>query len=254
MASTLTPPQVIAQPFATGGDKATIPEISGAAGVASLNEGLPPECSLPIASGGAYTRRTDINGLGYLATSLNFFLQNGGVFEFDSNVATAIGGYPTGARLNTTIGGRTVLVRSLVDNNSLDPATNLDGVNWAVDVYTDTEYVALTGGTVNLTQTAIGTYTYNLSGFTSLATIDTNEIRTIHIKCDMRDSGITDAVFATYPDGTEIEISAIDGGPAGKTSVNIVDLPVKNSQSSSFDIRISGDGSFAIFGATQRTY
>ena len=131
MATTLDKPQVIAQPFANAGDRATIPETSAVPGVASFTEGIPPECSLPIVGGGAYTRRTDINGLGYLATSLLYFLQNGGVFTYDANVATAIGGYPAGARLLTTIGGKTIRVISLVDNNSLNPATNLDGVNWA---------------------------------------------------------------------------------------------------------------------------
>lgn len=136
MATTLTNPQAIAQPWATGGDKATLPETSSSAGVASLNEGIPFECSLPISGGGAYVRRTDVNALGYLTTSLNFFLQNGGSFTYDAGVATAIGGYPAGAILRyTDSDGNVSIVRSMINNNTnnfvTDP-TKIDGTNWEI--------------------------------------------------------------------------------------------------------------------------
>lgn len=145
MATTLTFPQAIGQPFATGGDKATLPETAGAAGVASLNKGIPAECSLPIGSGGAYARRTDINGLGYLTTSFQYFMQNGGVMAFNADVSTAIGGYPTGARLWASLNGITTIVRSTADNNTTNPISGSSpnqtlAAGWVMDL-PNTTYV-----------------------------------------------------------------------------------------------------------------
>lgn len=138
MATSLTAPQVIAQPFAASGDKTTLPETTATAGSASLSAGIPPECSLPIGSGGSYIKRTDLNGLGNLATSLNFYMQNGGQFTFSDSVALAIGGYPAGAILRYTDGsGNVSFLQSMKNSNSDNFITTpafIDGVSWAVAI------------------------------------------------------------------------------------------------------------------------
>lgn len=135
MASSFITPQVIASPFAWSGDKATLPaDDTSGTGVASIKQGIPSECSQDLTASGKSVRRSDVNALGYLATSTQFFLQNGGSFTFDADVATAIGGYPAGALLwYTNALGETNVVKSLINNNSYNFVTTpsyIDGVNW----------------------------------------------------------------------------------------------------------------------------
>jgi len=140
MATTLTIPTVIGQPFANTGDKGTIPESTSSLGVASLAAGFPVECSKAIGAGGAYPRRSDMNALGNLATSLNFFMQNGGTYTFDADVSNAIGGYPAGAKLWATVNGGSAMVESLKDNNEDDfvstPAFIGNGTSWQICFWT----------------------------------------------------------------------------------------------------------------------
>ena len=138
MATTNTPPQVIDQPFANGSTPADIPSSPTGTNQASLTEGVPAVCSQPLDTTGLPVKRTDFNNLGYLATSNNFFIQNGGFVTFVQAVSTAIGGYPLGAKLWATIGGESALVRSLKINNNdnfvTTPSFIGNGTSWAVDV------------------------------------------------------------------------------------------------------------------------
>lgn len=136
MATSLTAPQVLKFPFANGTSPSSVPVDPTGTNAASLTEGIPPVCSTPLGTGGLPVRRADFNNLGYLATSLNYFLQNGGSFTYDAAVATAIGGYPAGAILRYTDGnGNVSIVRSVINNNSYnfvtDP-TKIDGAKWEI--------------------------------------------------------------------------------------------------------------------------
>ena len=136
MASTNLPPEAISQPYANNGDK-SFPIAASDVGTnaASIEMGIPAVCSEPLDTTGLPVRRTDFNALGYLTTSLNYFMQNGGSFTFDASVSSAIGGYPLGAKLWAEVGGISVLVKSLKNNNEdnfvTTPAYINDGTSWA---------------------------------------------------------------------------------------------------------------------------
>ncbi len=135
MASNLEKPGALLKPFASQGDKNTIPVDATGTQAASLQEGFPPITSTPISQGGIPPERKDFNGLGYLLSNLYFYLQNGGQFTFDKDVSDAIGGYPEGAILNftDTLTGDSYRVRSLIPNNThnfnINPAY-IDDQKW----------------------------------------------------------------------------------------------------------------------------
>jgi len=135
-----------------------------------------------------------------------------------------------------------------------------DAIQAAVDA-DDMEYVAITGGTVNPTQSAQNSYVYNLSDFTGGAGLDTDQIRTLHIACTIDASGNTAEIYATYPDLTEYSIARLKGAGAGTDAgLNLVaDIPINKTQAESgsitLRIRLESDesASFTIIGASQRT-
>jgi len=132
---TLSNPPTLEMPFAEQGDKNTIPVQATGTNGASLTEGFPEITMKPRDQGGLPPSGRDMNGLGYLLSSLYFHLQNGGQFTFNSDVSTAIGGYPLGAILSytDTNTGLVYLVRSLVANNTYDFNDNpsyIDDVHW----------------------------------------------------------------------------------------------------------------------------
>lgn len=111
---------VIPQPWANGGQHASIPDAATGTNRASFTEGWGVITSTPIDDGGVPPNRLDFNGLGYLATAVAYFLQNGGFYTFNSEVSTKIGGYPKGAilwRLDGS-GNPWCMVESLVNNNT----------------------------------------------------------------------------------------------------------------------------------------
>lgn len=135
MVNNLTRPPVLSKPFASQGDKTTLPVDATGTQAASLQEGFPIITSTPITQGGIPPQRTDFNGLGFLTTSHNYYAQNGGTFTFDQSVSDAIGGYPEGAVLWGTQGDSPILVKSLIGNNTFNFVTNpeyLDEEHWSV--------------------------------------------------------------------------------------------------------------------------
>lgn len=118
----LTQPELLLKPFCSSGNKNTLPDVNTDAlnpqkadltnGFPAITEGSPDDGKIP-------PERKDFNGLGYLTTSYDFFYQAGGTFTFSSTIATAIGGYPKGAKLwYKNADGVCMILESAKENNS----------------------------------------------------------------------------------------------------------------------------------------
>lgn len=93
-------------------------------GWASLPDGFPPLNFLPIGSGGVPPFGQDMNGILNQITLWSRWQNAGGMVEFDSTFATAVGGYPQGAVLRAvTLNG---FWYSLRDDNASNPDTSLN--------------------------------------------------------------------------------------------------------------------------------
>ena len=80
-------PTRIPEPFAGSGTKNIIPTTNStpsASQAASWASGFPPECSQPISAGGCPVPRNDFNGIVNALSQHLSFLQDGGVWEWDS--------------------------------------------------------------------------------------------------------------------------------------------------------------------------
>jgi len=118
----LTQPILLLKPFADEGDRNSIPvENTDAQNpqLADLTNGFPQITSEDPDDGGLPPERKDINGLGYLTTTYDYFYQAGGTFTFNQTISNAIGGYPLGARLwYVDNNGLASILRSTVGNNT----------------------------------------------------------------------------------------------------------------------------------------
>lgn len=99
-------------------------------GAASLTDGFPPLCSLPVGAGGVPPFMQDANGILKQITQWNRWAAAGGAFAlpWNSTFATAIGGYPQGALVQSA----TAAFGLWWLNNTDDNATNPDagGAGW----------------------------------------------------------------------------------------------------------------------------
>lgn len=106
----------------------TASQIGINAGFASLTDGFPPLNFQPVAAGGIPPFGQDFNGLLNQVTKWNQWQSAGGAISFDGAFAAAIGGYPLGAVLaSTVVLGNYWL--STVDNNLTDPDSS-SAANW----------------------------------------------------------------------------------------------------------------------------
>lgn len=115
---------------ASGGFIRAVPQASQIGvsnGAASLTDGFPPNCFLPIASGGSWPFAQDFNGILKQITQWARWYSAGGAIPYDATFQAAIGGYPKGAIVGSaTIFGN--LWMSLVGNNTSNPDTG--GAGW----------------------------------------------------------------------------------------------------------------------------
>lgn len=127
-------PLAIGTPIAVNGDKNIPNQTATGTDTSSINAGFLPITSEPLDDGGVAPERTDFNGMFYLSTDQRVFLQNGGVITYNTDVATAIGGYPQDAVLGyIDTSGNFGFVKSLINNNQYDFVTNpsyIDGSHW----------------------------------------------------------------------------------------------------------------------------
>jgi hypothetical protein len=98
-------------------------------GAASLTDGFPPDTFSPIAAGGVPPFGQDFNGLLNQITLWNQWQSAGGPIIYDGTFATAIGGYPKGAMVQSAVTVGLFFI-SLVDSNSTNPDSG--GTNWIV--------------------------------------------------------------------------------------------------------------------------
>lgn len=135
-------PSKFSIPFANsagGGFTRPIPtasQIGIQAGAASLTDGFPPVCFLPIGTGGTPPWGADFNGILNQITAWNQWQQAGAPIPYDNTFSGQIGGYPRGAVVPSAITFGNYWL-STVDNNTSNPDTG--GSGW--------QAVSLNGGT-----------------------------------------------------------------------------------------------------------
>lgn len=98
-----------------------MPESPTGSNAASIEQGFPPETMTSELAGGKPPLGQDMNGFLFLLSSHLVYLQSGLPYLFDSDVATALGGYPIGSILGMADGSGIWL--NLVANNTTDPDT-----------------------------------------------------------------------------------------------------------------------------------
>lgn len=146
-------PSKIQLPFANGGQKNTIPvpsQISVTPGAASWTDGFPPLTMTAVTAGGVPPSGEDFNGVLNEISALSQWFSAGGAFQFDAGFASAIGGYPKGARLLNAAGNGYWL--NLTDNNANNPDAVGVGSGWvptggffASSVYAGAQHALATG-------------------------------------------------------------------------------------------------------------
>lgn len=124
-------PSYFTKLFADSGSYNTIPaasQISITPGAASLTDGFPPLTRTPLAAGGVPPFGEDMNGILRWLSQVAQQFQAGGLMPYNSEFATAIGGYPKGALVRKAAG--TGYWQCTADSNMTDP----DGgspANWS---------------------------------------------------------------------------------------------------------------------------
>jgi len=96
----ITRPTNLQKPFAVSGAKNVISNASASPN-ASYTDGFPPVTMLPLTAGGIPPQGKDFNGIFYDITSHTIWVNSGGMYLYDSALATAIGGYPKGMVLQS---------------------------------------------------------------------------------------------------------------------------------------------------------
>lgn len=136
-------------------------------GAASLTDGFPPNCFIPIATGGAGPFGQDMNGILNQITAGLRWAQAGGPIFYDAVFSAAIGGYPK-ATVLSKVSTPGLFWISTVDNNTTDP--DASGANWSAFPPAIPSRLPLS--TVQVTAT--GSYTVAVPAGATLADITAN--------------------------------------------------------------------------------
>jgi len=142
-------------PFASKPNSAFVPIEAGSdqqiGTTVNFRDGFPDVYGVPASGNGKYVKRGEMNAIGDLASRNQFLRMCGSIVTFDSEFATAIGGYPAGAVLQWRDGNYLRDVVSLVDNNMYNFVTNgVDGTNWKLlnPITPDTEAITIFSGSI----------------------------------------------------------------------------------------------------------
>lgn len=144
-----TQPEILLKKFAEDGTRNVLPILntdSSNKQLADLTNGFPTDTQGDPSDGKLPPERADFNALGYLTTSYDFFYQAGGTFTFSSTIATAIGGYPKGARLwHTNSAGVSMILRSTKDDNEDDftDDSSYIGTSWVIESMIGLDYAQI---------------------------------------------------------------------------------------------------------------
>lgn len=123
----LTQPQVNAVPFARDSTlKNNIPVTTTEKGAASFSMGFPYETMIKKIAGGVYPDGEDFNGIFHYLSLHQVWLNAGGQYKFNPDLASAVGGYSKGAIVLSD--DASVLFISTKDNNADNP--NTVTTNW----------------------------------------------------------------------------------------------------------------------------
>ncbi len=126
MADNLTK-EVIKEICATGDKTTRIPDTTEIGSNAlSYADGFPIATSTPQSDGGIPPKRQDMNKVLNILSKNQVFLQNGGVYSYDSEISTAIGGYPKGAILKFSKGLNHYDIKAL-KNSPNEPVEDILG-------------------------------------------------------------------------------------------------------------------------------
>lgn len=145
-------PTRVQVPFANSGTRVTVPvasQIGITDGAISWTDGFVPLNMTPKASGGVPPSGTEMNGLLYQISANLLWSNAGGQPKRDSTYQTAIGGYPSGAVLQSSDGFG--WWRSTADNNVTDPEAG--GAGW--DPVQSYGSLSITLSSSNVTVTAV---------------------------------------------------------------------------------------------------
>ena len=122
----LQPTRLISTPFAQGGEKTQIQNVTGEFdNSATYRLGFPPLTMQSIRSGGKPPKGTDFNGILFDITENISFLCKGGRYQYNAGLSTLIGGYPKGS--NLLLDDNVTEVVSTVAGNQNNPNTNMTG-------------------------------------------------------------------------------------------------------------------------------
>lgn len=144
-----------------------VPDQSGVTpGAASLTTGFPAITGQPLASGGVPPSLQDFNGLFNQITAWNRWQGAGGLPSYDSTFSTAVGGYPSGAILASSVTPGIIWI-STADNNTTDP----DGTSPAKWVKIASSTSVSIGGRVLFSKITSGTATWTCPANTTLVQI-----------------------------------------------------------------------------------
>lgn len=148
----LTEPKKITIAFAEDGTKNVIPndsQIGITDGAASYETGFPPLTMTLEAAGGVPPFGQDHNGILYEISDAVRYVQSGAIYEYDSDYATAIGGYPLGARVLRSDG--LGYWRNELAGNETDPE-GVSAANWIPDTVAGKATVPLVSSAVTLSK------------------------------------------------------------------------------------------------------
>jgi hypothetical protein len=109
-------------------------------GAASLTDGFPPNCFIPIAAGGSWPFGMDVNGILNQSTAWHQWIQAGAPIFYDSTFQSAIGGYPFGAIVASVAYPQSWWFCT-VNNNTTNPDTG--GAGWIPQITRgSTQYIS----------------------------------------------------------------------------------------------------------------
>jgi hypothetical protein len=168
-----------------------IPPVTTSSTVANQEIGFPPSQEQDPNTGGQYVKRAEMNGVFKLYSEHIEFLNKGGNYTFNTDIATA-GGYSTGATLWSDYYKR--FVTSLKDNNTdnfITDINKIDGVSWGFSELSD--YITVSEIPITGDLTTNGTEIVIYCGKKQFAN---NGLYNVKIKFALKNSGGYGAMYS----------------------------------------------------------